>query len=72
MLKFGERLEGHELVVGLRSPGVDLDGVPQRDHQKLDTLVLHDLEVNSTLKNGKINNRFNCYLYNLLLCSNKT
>jgi hypothetical protein len=53
MLKFGERLEGHELVVGLRSPGVDLDGVPQRDHQKLDTLVLHDLEVNSTLKTAK-------------------
>ena len=53
MLKFAERLEGHELVVRLRRPGVDLDGVPQRDDQKLDTLVFHDLEVNSALEKKK-------------------
>lgn len=50
MLKLAERLECHELVVGLRGPGVDLDGLAQRDHQKLDPLVLDDLEVDGALQ----------------------
>lgn len=34
-------LEGHELVVGLGGPGVDLHRVLERDDQELDPLVLH-------------------------------
>jgi len=50
MLKLTERLECHELVVGFGGPGIDLDGLAERDNQKLDSLVLDDLEVNSALK----------------------
>ena len=32
-------------MVGFGRPGVDLDGLPQRDHEELDPLVLDDLEV---------------------------
>ena len=50
VLQLAERLEGHELVVGLRSPRVYLYGVAQSDHEELDALVLHDLEVNGALQ----------------------
>ena len=50
MLKLAERLECHELVVGLRGPGIDLDGLAKRDDQKLDPLVLDDLEVDGALQ----------------------
>ncbi len=50
VLQLAERLEGHEFVVGFRRPGVDFDGVSQGNDQELDTLILDNLEVNSTLK----------------------
>ena len=50
VLQLGERLEGHELVVGLWRPRVDLDGVAEGDHQELDALVLDDLEVHGALE----------------------
>ena len=50
MLQLAERLEGHELVIGLRRPSIDLYGFSQGDNQKLDSLVLHDLEVNGALQ----------------------
>ena len=50
VLQLGEGLEGHELVVRLGRPGVDLDGVAQGDDQELDSLVLDDLEVDGPLQ----------------------
>lgn len=50
MLQLAKALEGHELVVGLGRPRVDLDGVLERDHQELDPLVLHDAEVHRALQ----------------------
>lgn len=43
-------LEAHKLVVGLRSPGVDLHRGLQSDHEKLDALVADDLEVDGSLE----------------------
>ena len=50
MLQLAKGLEGHEFVVGLRGPRVDLDGVAQRDDEELDALVLDDLEVDRALE----------------------
>ena len=50
LLEFPERLEGHELIVGLGRPRVDLDAVLEGDHEELDTLVLDDLEVDAALE----------------------
>ena len=50
VLQFTEGLEGHEFVVGLGGPGVDLDGVAQRDDEELDSLVLDDLEMDRALE----------------------
>ena len=43
-------LEGHELVVGPRGPGVDLDAVAQGDDEEFDLLVFDDLEVHRALQ----------------------
>ena len=50
MLQLAEGLEGHEFVVRLRRPCVNLDGVAQRDDEELDSLVLDDLEVDRALE----------------------
>ena len=50
VLQFAEGLEGHEFVVGLRGPGVDLDGVSQRNDKELDSFILYNLEMDSTLE----------------------
>ena len=50
MLELWKALEGHEFVVGLWGPGVDLDGVPQGNDQKFDPLVFDDFEVNCPLE----------------------
>ena len=49
-LEFAERLERHELVVGLRRPRVDLDALLERYHEELDPLVLDDPEVYAPLE----------------------
>ena len=41
-------------MVGLGRPGVDLDRVAEGDHQELDALVFHNLEVNRTLERSGI------------------
>jgi hypothetical protein len=50
MLQLAERLEGHELMIRLWGPCIDLYGFTQRNHQKLDSLILDNLEVNGTLE----------------------
>ena len=50
VLQLAEGLEGHEFVVRLRRPCVNLDGVAQRDDEELDSLVLDDLEVDRALE----------------------
>jgi len=40
-------LEGHEFVVWLWSPGVDLDAVTQRYGEESDSLVLHCRQTNT-------------------------
>lgn len=45
-----ERLERHELVVGLRGPRVQLDVLLERHEQEADALEAHHLKVNAALK----------------------
>lgn len=48
--QLAETLKCHKLVVRFGCPRVDLDRVLERNHQKLDPLVLDDLEVDRTLQ----------------------
>ena len=43
-------------MVGFGGPGVDLYGIPQCNDKELDSFILYNLEMDSTLeKNNKIN-----------------
>ena len=53
VLQFTEWLEGHKLVVGFGGPGVDLNGISQRNDKELDSFILYNLEMDSTLEKKK-------------------